>query len=97
MITQGAGSVVLETMFCVATEVEAQLTNRSNDIESTQRRAARFTKRYNVPTSGSVAHLFSKLQWPTLEQRRKEARLTMMYSGVTSRNFFSHFFKGDSF
>ena len=96
MITQGAGSVVLETMFCVATEVEAQLTNRSNDIESTQRRAARFTKRY-VPTSGSVAHLFSKLPWPTLEQRRKEARLTMMYSGVTSRNFFSHFFKGDSF
>ena len=50
-----------------------------NEIEGVQRRAARFVKRCYVRTPGTVTTLLNDLGWPTLQQRRKEARLTTMY------------------
>ncbi|XP_072022797.1 uncharacterized protein [Amphiura filiformis] len=48
-------------------------------LEMIQHRAARFvTKNYNR-TEGSMTQILNKLQWPTLEQRRKQARLTTMF------------------
>ena len=41
-----------------------------------QRRAARFVKKCNQCTPGTVTSLLEELKWPSLEQRRKQTRLT---------------------
>ena len=53
------------------------------DIESVQRRAARFVKSEYSTTPGSVTKILNDLEWPTLEKRRKVARLTMMFKVVS--------------
>ena len=56
-----------------------------NDIEAVQRRAARFVKRCYDRTPGTVTTILNELEWPTLQQRRKEARLTMMYKTMNGQ------------
>ena len=57
---------------------KANTTRNINHLEGVQHRAARFVvHNYSWETSGST--LASALSWPTLEQRRAEARLTTMY------------------
>ena len=47
-------------------------------LETIQRRAARFvTRDYHRTTS--VAGLLSRLEWRTLEERRRRARLTLLF------------------
>ena len=53
-----------------------------NAIEGVQCRAARFVKQCHERTPGMVTKLLSDLQWPSLQQRRKEARLVTMYKAV---------------
>ena len=49
-----------------------------NKLEMIQRRSARYvTNRYH--STSSVETMLQKLQWPTLEERRKKARLTLLY------------------
>ena len=45
-------------------------------IEKVQRRAARFVKKCNQRTPGTITSLLEELKWPSLEQRRKQTRLT---------------------
>ena len=47
-------------------------------LEKTQRRAARFVTNRHRNTS-SVTDMLSSLQWPTLRERRRQTRLTLMY------------------
>ena len=47
-------------------------------LETIQRRAARFVTRDYHRTS-SVAGLLSRLEWPTLEERRRRARLVLLF------------------
>jgi hypothetical protein len=48
------------------------------NLEKVQRRAARYvTGRYH--NASSVSDILQKLQWPTLEDRRRSARLAMLY------------------
>ena len=54
------------------------------DIESVQRRAARFVKNEYSTTPGTVMIILNDLKWPTLEKRKKVARLTMMFKVVSS-------------
>ena len=61
-------------------------------IEKVQRRTARFVKKCNQRTPGTVTSLLEELKWPLLEQRRKQTRLTNLYKIVNgtypgSRNF----------
>ena len=52
--------------------------NNIHKLEMVQRRAARYVKnRYN--NTSSVTDLLHQLEWDTLENRRKIARLTLMY------------------
>ena len=51
-------------------------------IEKIQRRAARFVKKCNQRTPGTVTSLLEELKWPSLEQRRKQTRLTNLYKIV---------------
>ena len=49
-----------------------------NELESVQRRAARFVCR-DYKRDSSVTEMMQKLGWQSLEQRRKLARLALMY------------------
>ena len=53
------------------------------DIDSVQRRAARFVKNEYSTAPGTATKLLNDLKWPTLEKRRKVARLTMMFKVVS--------------
>ena len=48
-------------------------------LEMIQRRAARFVTNNYKRTEGTVTDILSKLEWPSLQQRRKESRLVVMY------------------
>ena len=51
----------------------------TQSIEKVHRRAARFVKKCNQRTPGTVTSLLEELKWPSLEQRRKQTRLTNLY------------------
>ena len=53
-------------------------------IEIVQRRAARFVKKCTQRTPGTVTSLLEELKWPSLEQRRKQTRLTNLYKIVNA-------------
>ena len=56
------------------------------DIESIQKRAARFVKNEYSTTPGTVTNLLNVLKWPPLQKRRKVARLTMMFQVVSGQS-----------
>ena len=55
------------------------LKKNKKDIERIQRRAARFVKSKYERSKGTVTRLLKELEWQTLEERRKNIRLTLMY------------------
>ena len=56
--------------------------NNINSLEMVQRRSARFvTGNYNR-TPGTVTRILSDLQWPTLQRRRQDARLYLLYRSI---------------
>ena len=54
-------------------------TSDIQQLEAVQRRAARFVSNNYKRTEGSVTTILQKLDWPSLQQRRKEQRLTIMF------------------
>lgn len=48
-------------------------------VEDVQRRAARFVKNCWQRTPGTVSNLLNDLEWPSLQNRRKSARLTLLF------------------
>ena len=56
--------------------------NHKKQVERIQRSAARFVKSNCERTKGTVTTLLNDLKWQSLEERRKAARLTMMYKIV---------------
>ena len=52
-------------------------------VEMVQRRAARFVSNNYKKSEGTVTNLLDKLNWKSLEERRKNARLTTMYKIIT--------------
>ena len=51
-------------------------------MEMVQRRAAHFVCKDYRRENGIVTGLLSKLEWPTLQERRAQSRLTLMYKTV---------------
>ena len=51
----------------------------THKIEMVQRRAARFVTRNYKKSPGTMTNILHQLEWPTLEQRRLESRLTVMF------------------
>ena len=56
--------------------------NHKKQVKRIQRSAARFVKSNYEHTKGTVTTLLNDLKWQPLEERRKAARLTMMYKIV---------------
>ena len=71
-------------MFCIG---PAQ-SKADKDTESVQRRAARFLKNEYSITPRTVKKILTDLKWPTLEKRRKVARLTMMFKVVSGHQLY---------
>ena len=68
-------SKITQIFFCVW---DPATNNQIHQLEMVQRRAARFTlNRYH--NTSSVNNMLSELEWPTLQKRRENVRLTMMY------------------
>ena len=55
-------------------------------IEDVQRRAARFVKSRYQRTPGTVSNLLNDLDWPSLQNRRKSARLTLLHKAIHSES-----------
>ena len=51
-------------------------------IEAVQRRSARFVKNCWQRTPGTVTNLLNDLDWPSLQSRRKVARLSMLHKTI---------------
>ena len=55
------------------------------ELESVQKRAARFVKgNYNYET-GSMTGILGQLKWESLKKRRKDNRLILLYKGLKGR------------
>ena len=55
------------------------------ELESVQKRAARFvTGNYNYET-GSMAGILGQLKWESLKKRRKDNRLILLYKGLKGK------------
>ena len=57
-------------------------TKHIKQIEDVQRRAARFVKNCWQRTPGTVSNLLNDLDWPSLQNRRKSARLTLLHKAI---------------
>ena len=53
-----------------------------NNIEMVQRQSARFVKCNYVREPGTVTRILDELKWPSLQSRRKEARLSLMHQAI---------------
>jgi len=63
--------------------IHSQTNKLEDKLEAVQRRAARFaTGDYRLTTS--ITHTLQTLGWPTLQQRRQVARLSLMYKAVNN-------------
>lgn len=58
-----------------------QKTKENQRLEAVQRRAARFKRCYDR----TLLNGLNELQWSSLEQHRKEARLVIMYKAVNRK------------
>ena len=64
--------------FCVGTVLQEEL-------ESVQKRAARFvTGNYNYET-GSMTGILGQLKWESLKKRRKDNRIILLYKGLLKK------------
>ena len=57
----------------------------NDELENVQKRAARFvTGNYSYET-GSMTGILEELKWKTLQKRRKDNRLLLMYKGLKGK------------
>ena len=61
--------------------------NNINSLELVQRRSARFVTGNYSRTPGTVTGILSDLQWPTLQRRRQDARLHLLYRTIHLRRY----------
>ena len=53
----------------------------NDELENVQKRAARFVTRNYSYETGSMTGILEELKWETLQKRRKDNRLILLYKG----------------
>ena len=61
---------------------DPQCNGLNDELESVQKRAARFVTRNYSYETGSMTGILEELKWETLQKRRKDKRLILMYKGL---------------
>ena len=56
-----------------------------DDLEKVQKRAARFVTRNYTYEKGSMTGILKKLKWESLQKRRKDNRIILLYKGLKGR------------
>ena len=56
-----------------------------DDLEKVQKRAARFVTRNYTYEKGSMTDILKKLKWESLQKRRKDKRIILLYKGLKER------------
>ena len=57
----------------------------NGELENVQKRAARFVTRNYSRESGSMTGILEELKWETLQKRRKDNRLIILYKGLKGK------------
>ena len=57
----------------------------SDEWENVQKRAARFVTRNYSYETGSMTGILEELKWETLQKRRKDNRLILLYKGLKGK------------
>ena len=57
----------------------------NDELENVQKRAARFVTRNYSYETGSMTGILKELKWETLQKRRKDNRLILMYKGLKGK------------
>ena len=57
----------------------------NGELENVQKRAARFVTRNYSYETGSMTGILEELKWETLQKRRKDNRLILLYKGLKSK------------
>ena len=57
----------------------------NDELENVQKRAARFVTRNYSYETGSMTGILEELKWETLQKRRKDNRLILMYKGLKGK------------
>ena len=58
---------------------------RPSELENVQKRAARFVTRNYSYETGSMTGILEELKWETLQKRRKDNRLILLYKGLKGK------------
>ena len=56
-----------------------------DDLEKVQKRAARFVTRNYTYEKGTMTDILKKLKWESLQTRRKDNRIILLYKGLKGR------------
>ena len=56
-----------------------------DELENVQKRAARFVTRNYSYETGSMTGILEELKWETLQKRRKDNRLILLYKGLKGK------------
>ena len=54
----------------------------NEELEKVQKRAARFVTRNYTLEEGSMTFILAELKWETVQKRRKDNRLILLYKGL---------------
>ena len=57
----------------------------NDELENVQKRAARFVTRNHSYETGSMTGILEELKWETLQKRRKDNRLVLLYKGLKGK------------
>ena len=57
----------------------------NDELENVQKGAARFVTRNYIYETGSMTGILEELKWETLQKRRKDNRLILMYKGLKGK------------
>ena len=65
-----------------STDWDPHCNGLNDELENVQKRAARFVTRNYSYETGSMTGILEELKWETLQKRRKDNRLILMYKGL---------------
>ena len=81
-VKEAAYSMVRPILEYGSTVWDPHCNGLNDELENVQKRAARFVTRNYSYETGSLTGMLEELKWETLQKRRKDNRLILLYKGL---------------